>query len=320
MSRPLACALALALVLGAPVALAEAPTGDVAAAQVLFDRALEDMSAGRHAAACPRLEEAHHLLPGALGIQEQLALCYEGLGRLATALQRWTTLERLAAGAGQTERQANAAQRATDARRRVAVLTLQVSAEAANTPGVLIQRDGEAVAPARWSAEIPVDRGAHEITVTAPGHMPVRQRVEVPSDGAKITVRIPALVPIAPRGEQAAQAGWQRPLGLAAIGVGAAGLAVGAVLGGLAIAKKDESDAGPCRAGNLCSQAGVDLRSEARSLGNGSTAMFIAGGVLAAGGVALVVLAPGSSPGSSTAVPSARLRLAVGSLALEGRF
>src|SRR5262249_47406975 len=122
--------------------------------------------------------------------------------------------------------------------------------------------------------------------------------------GAKATAKIPMLVmdPTAGTKAEPPNTGrsWQVPLGIGAMAVGAAGLGVGGLLGGLAIAKKGDSNAGPCNAQNQCTPEGLAMRSDAGTLGNVSTIAFIAGGVLAAGGVVLTFALPAFAGGKES--------------------
>jgi hypothetical protein len=123
----------------------------------------------------------------------------------------------------------------------------------------------------------------------------------------------------------------QPTLGLAVGGVGAIGFLVGAGLGITATIKKGESSlGGHCTAGNLCDRTGAALLDASLDYGNWSTAMFIAGSVLFAGGIVLVATAPidaaaprGAPPVAPPLAPihvSARLLLGAGSLQLSGSW
>ncbi len=92
-----------------------------------------------------------------------------------------------------------------------------------------------------------------------------------------------------------------RTVGFVTLGVGAAGLVVGAIFGGLALASKGSAN---CDAG-LCDAE--PLRA-AKTQALVSTIGFVAGGVLAAAGLTLVLVAPKASPAAAT-TPEARLRL-----------
>lgn len=82
----------------------------------------------------------------------------------------------------------------------------------------------------------------------------------------------------------------QRTIGWVAGATGLVGLGVGAGFGLSSMAKREESNQ-HC-AGNLCNQAGVDLRDDAIRAGNVSTIATIAGGAALVGGIILIVTAP----------------------------
>jgi hypothetical protein len=116
-----------------------------------------------------------------------------------------------------------------------------------------------------------------------------------------------------------------RTVGWAVGGVGVAGLVVGSIFGAVAISKNNESKANAhCDANNLCDAAGKSLRDDALNAATASTAAFIAGGVLVAVGVVLVIAAPHGDSGSHGAAARLEITPAVGpgsaGLALGGTF
>jgi hypothetical protein len=83
-------------------------------------------------------------------------------------------------------------------------------------------------------------------------------------------------------------------------GVGVAGLVVGGVFGIRTIDLKNQRGQ-YCDANNVCNnQQGVSLDRDARTSATVSTVSFIAGGLLAAGGVVLVLTAPRAAAPSVT--------------------
>jgi hypothetical protein len=290
---------------------------DEAAARALFDQAVAEMAAKQYTAACPRLEEVTRLIPEGIGAHDKLGECYEAVGKLASAWSQYDNVVALAAKAGQFDRSKEAAAKAGALKGQVATLTLQVPSNVRSIRGISIARDGAPMPESQWGQAVPVDPGAHEVEITAPGHERSKKQVEVPTNGVKVIYEVsaPALLRAAPT---AAPSPVQRILGIAVIGVGAAGVGVGAVLGGLAIGKKDESNQqGHCDAQDRCDDVGFALRSDARSLGTGSTAALIAGGVLLAGGVVLFFTAPAAAEQKR---PTARIEVAPGGLLVRGSF
>jgi tetratricopeptide (TPR) repeat protein len=114
--------------------------------------------------------------------------------------------------------------------------------------------------------------------------------------------------------------------GLITIGVGAAGLGIGAVTGALSLSRVSDLQA---RCGGYhCRPADEGDARSAKTLGNLSTAAFVVGGVAAAAGVVLLVIRPGGA--QATSAPSARAPAAavsgfsvgvgVGRIQLEAKF
>jgi hypothetical protein len=94
----------------------------------------------------------------------------------------------------------------------------------------------------------------------------------------------------------------RRTLGFVGLGVGGAGLVLGAVTGGLAIPKHNALDA-TCPDG-LCTRSQADAVGSYHLFTTLSTAGFIAGGVLAATGLVLVLTAPRhAAPASAGVAP-----------------
>ena len=87
-------------------------------------------------------------------------------------------------------------------------------------------------------------------------------------------------------------------LGIAGIGAGA----VGTYFGLRAMQKRDESEVDGHCAGSTCNEFGYDARQDAYQSGNISTGLFIAGGVVFAGGLALFLTAPKRTKTQTTAI------------------
>src|SRR4051812_5478245 len=75
-----------------------------AVAQALFNDAKTLMQAGKYAEACPKLEESQRLGP-AIGTQFNLAVCYEALGKMASAWSLYLDVAGVAKSTNQPERE-----------------------------------------------------------------------------------------------------------------------------------------------------------------------------------------------------------------------
>lgn len=332
MHRPLCSALLLLGLLGFPTfASAQAPDSQKAsAAQALFDQAAEEMEKKSFAAACPKLEEATKLIPEALGARMALAECYEGRGKLASAWSQYAMVEGLATKANQPERAEAAGKHAREIKPKLATLTIELGSGVDAIAGLTITRDGLDAGVGQRGVAFPADVGSHQIVVTAPGYKPWKKSLEILADGAATTVKIPMLLVDANASVAAgvthsgSARPWQRPFGIGAMTVGGLGLGVGALLGGLAIGKNKESNQSECNERNQCTDAGLDQRKSALGLGYGSTAAIIAGGVVAAGGLVLMLTAPPRAPESAGAkdgaIASVALAATLGGLKLEGTW
>ena len=92
------------------------------------------------------------------------------------------------------------------------------------------------------------------------------------------------------RGRTETHPGTLQYVGYGAAGVGVVGLAIGTIFGITAINKKSAAD---CKPDNLCENG--DALDDAHSAATVATIGFIAGAVLVAGGVALVLFTPSKS-------------------------
>lgn len=95
------------------------------------------------------------------------------------------------------------------------------------------------------------------------------------------------------------------------VGVGAAGLVAGGVLGGLAVGKDDDAKSAPSQ------KDAVDLHESAKGLALGSTVGFIAGGALTGGGLLWGIIDI-ATRGSSK--PPVKVDVGAGSLRVRGTF
>jgi len=323
---------------------ARADTGDVAAAQALFDQGKKLMASGKFAEACPKLEESERLDP-ALGTVLNLADCYEKQGRLASAWSRFVEAQGMAHAGGHAEAERVAKDRAGKLAPRLSRLVIDATA-ASSIAGLEIKRDGVLIGNAQWGMPIPADAGRHDVTATAPGHTAWASKVDLAANAATATVHVPALEtepvaaapapaapppltaapaaespappPITPDSSSAPGLGAQRTWALIAGGVGVAGVVVGTIFGLTSKSKHDEA-AGLCPDpdGAGCNtREGVDAWNSARSAGTVSTIAFIVGGAgLATGAVLWLTAKP-----TNAASMSAGITAGLGTVNLTGRW
>jgi hypothetical protein len=320
--RALLPGLVLAALAVASPTLADSTPEDRAAADALYDEAGNLMKAERWGEACPKLEASLKLDAG-IGTTLRLGYCYEKVGRTASAWTFYNDAESMARKAGD-KRAAEAARHAKQIEPLLSRLVLDVAPEN-RTGGVEIRRDGKAIDAGAWSSAIPLDPGEHVIEASAVGRVAWRVTIRIEAKPGALNVRVPPLAPapIEPVAAAAPAPFWngQRLAGVTLGGVGVAGLIVGAAFGGLAIAKKNASNAdGHCDAKDTCDATGLGLRADSMRAGNLSTGLFIAGGAFAAGGLIAFLTTRTSTPQASGTGASVRVEVGLGDVRLIGRF
>ena len=297
----LAAAIAFSMLSSPARALVPASATDRVAARALFEAALADMKSESYAKACPKLEESQRLDPG-LGTQYNLADCYEGLGRLASA---WTTFSDVA----------EAAERAGDLERlavvktRVAALLPRLSHlvfTAPVPPDITLTLDGVPFTSKFDGDPAPIDPGPHELGADAPGKKHCATRFSA-TEGATVTLALPELealprppappppLPSPPAAvlPPAPATSWHVPAAIVAAGLGVVGLGIGTVFGVKTI--DDWSTAKEGCTGNVCDPAHYPAWQSAHSAGTVSTVSFIVGASLVATGAVLWLTRPQAS-------------------------
>ncbi|MDB4946883.1 MAG: hypothetical protein JWP97_6417 [Labilithrix sp.] len=301
-------------------------TDNRARAQQLFDSALADAEAGDFAAACPKFQASQDADPKPSTLLN-LASCYDKNGQTASAWGAFREAEGLARKAGRADWEQAARTRAEALEPKLVRLTVQVP-EPSRVPGLAVTRDGARLTPGEWGVAIPVDPGEHVIAASAPGRLPWEQRARL-ADSQSLTVPALDVAPVASSPAASAvvappasppPSSWWTPLrtaGAISAGVGAAGLVTGAVLGLVAKSEYDDAKA-QCSGGTAgCPRGALADSDSAYGLAAGATAVFVIGAVAAAGGVAVLVLAP---PPRENAAVTASVRLGPGSLGVVGTW
>jgi serine/threonine-protein kinase len=315
----------------ATAARAQPAGGSKVSAEALFEEGRRLAQEGNYAAACPKFADSERLDPSA-GTLLNLANCYEKTGKTATAWATYREAASVASAAGRAQELKVAQKHADALAPKLARLTITV----AQAPeGLLLTRDGVAMARAEWGTAIPIDAGTHSLVATAPGFKDWKSTVDVPQDGAQVTGSVPALEalpappppppntveppppPPAPpvlhpeeaRPEAPRSGGWPalKTVGVVVGGFGVVGLGVAAGFA-VAAANKNSDSKNHCLPSdaNVCDATGVSLRNGALDAGNAATIAVSVGAALAATGVVLWIAAPSGSAARS----SARVRIA----------
>jgi len=286
-----------ALALAAPSVHAQAK--DAAA---LFDHGLAEMQAHRYETGCPALEESYRSDPHP-GVLITLAECEYGWGKLVQAQRQFATyLETVtkmpkAEARMQADRVKLATQRVAELEHDIPVLTL-VTKDGVPA-GSTLSLDGDAPTPPGTVRR--VDPGAHTARLVAPGGASETIPVSIAKGEARsiaVGLTTPAApppavaVPAQPPSEPAPASDPRRPWLFASIGVGAAGILAGSVLGAVALADKSTISAHCPTPGTCDSASAVSTANGAVSIGWASTAAFGVGLAGAAAAVTLWVMKP----------------------------
>jgi hypothetical protein len=285
--------LALTLLVTTPC-LAATPEANHAAAVESFRRGTELVEAGKLQEAVDAFRDALQREPASVGARLDLADCYEKIGAPASAWREYTIAEVYARKGGDA-RQAMARSSAAGLEARLFVVRL----EGKGPPGMALQLDGDPVAEEIVSrGSFALAPGRHHLEMTAPGKRPTSVELTgAAGETRALTVALEdAPPPSSARIEESSGAApprssAQKTWGFVLGAVGIAGLGVGGVFGGLALAKRStlESESLDPSVG---SARFYSDRSNADLLAAVSTAGFIAGGVALAAGATLLATAP----------------------------
>jgi hypothetical protein len=311
------CLSAVCLMLSAgaaPSVSAQSSTSDKALAESLFDRGLELMKLGKDDEACQTLERSQAVEPG-VGTMLYLAECYEKLGRTASAWAMYREAASLAQEQGQAERAKKGATRAEHLQASLSKLTLMPPSNV-TIPGLLITRNGSVVPAAALGVPVPVDPGEQKLTAAAPGYADWHVTVDLPANGARLVVDVPALnqLEIAPAPPPIAQSEptqaaptlmpaqpsaaetseprstFHKPLAYVLGGVGIVTLGVGSYFGIRAISENSKADQ-ECP-GGACMGQGFEHDQSARSAATVANVLVAGGLTLVAAGVVIYLVRP----------------------------
>jgi hypothetical protein len=312
------------LLLVATTAAAE-PVDDATrgAARKLGNAGVEAYQAGDFPTAHEKLDKAYRVLKvPSLGLWS--ARAFVKLGKLVEASERYLEVTRLGVEGGdatvQKQAQADAQQELDALAPRVPSIVVVV--QGAKPDEVSVSIDGTPLASALIGESRPANPGPHAVIGKTSG---AEAKADVTAvEGKQVTATLvfssTAAAPLEssntpPAGAadtRQASGSTLRTVGWITLGVGAAGLVTGVVTGALAASKHSSlEDDERCHDGECLPSVEDDVKS-LDTFRTVSTVGFVAGGILAATGLTLVLTAPRKSEVS--------LRLGPGSARLVGKF
>jgi hypothetical protein len=252
------------------------------------------MEAEDYNAACPQFAESEALDPQP-GTLLNLAACYEGMGRTASAWSTWLQGAEAAAAKGETEREAFARYRASQLEPGLLRVTVTVADQPARER-IGVTLDGAALPRDAWGVARPTDPGEHEIAAAGGGLQPWALRFAVDAQHASSTLVVPVLEPVAAPGiatgsvdrARTARSSVLTPVAWTLGGLGLAAVGLGAAFGVSAIVQENNSnDGGDCKPNNACNAAGTSARNTARSDAQVADVSYAVGGGAIAAAVVL---------------------------------
>lgn len=317
---------------------------DKATARALATEGAEKFAAEDFRTALDRFSKANQIVP-APTIAIYVARCHVKLGQLVEAQ---VVYQKILAEPVAPKSPAQVKQAVKDAQNELDALLsripqIQFSIQGPNPSDTKVQIDG-VDRSGDAGAWVPMNPGVHKLRAEAADCDPVElefelrvsERRPIPVQLAK---RVPAPVPVlpppvpvptyvAPPPPTPAPAPPPPPpstgsstmtAGYVTLGVGAAGLVAGGVLGLLTLQKKGDFT-NSC-AGKSCPPEAESDYNRSKSYATFSTVGFVVGGVLVATGVTLVAISPRSKKREMALVsPEAQLRVGWNSVALQGTF
>jgi hypothetical protein len=324
----IACCLA-ALLLGSRAAHAQ-PAPDTARANTLGHEALEAFRKNDWTGAFQRFSLAEQAAHSPVFLL-YMARCKRNAGELLAAR------DLLARAAGEVLPDSATAPWKTaraDAGRELGELLARIPSIVVAVRGAdaAVTVDGKPVPPATLRAPIRLNPGPHAVVATVAGRAPVAatvtlvegdapQRVDLvfPEVAKVVLPEVPKIAPPKPPAEPPVLPPKRGSLvpGVVGLGVGGAGLLAGVVLSAVAKSKATTATEA-CKdlpgGGLSCPTSARPDIELAQTLATGANVAFVAGGVVAATGLVLVLVRPGGSK------PSVKVAPGVGTIAIYGNF
>ncbi|HEX8114960.1 MAG TPA: hypothetical protein VF516_44825 [Kofleriaceae bacterium] len=282
--------LVAAAVAVARPASADPPDPQVEKADELFAEA-KALEATNLPEACNKFAESLRYNPAAIGTLLNVALCDEKLGRIASAVAKFTEARDRSREQGLPQHLRAAEDHLATLQPQVPHLAIRLTEQLSDTK-VLV--DDQVIAP-NTLGDIAIDPGSHTITVSAPDRLPHRATVTIERAEHKAIV-IPALAR-----SVTVTSSWRRIGQIATItGVAAFGTSIGLALYGRHIyLQQFPQHCGPNMSGGTsCDPIGQPKVDKARTYGNVATAVGGIGLAVAAAGAVVWYLAPHSFQGT----------------------
>jgi hypothetical protein len=303
------------MLLSGPLA-AEPSEADIATARELAKQAFAAYDAHDYAKAETLFEKASDLYP-APTLLLGLARSRVKLGKYVKARENYNRIIKSnlpdTASDAFVEAQESARKEVLEVEPKLAWVTITV--QGVDPEQLTVTLDGEEVPSAAIGVKRPVDPGGHAVRALGDGWVPFEAPFQIAEGGAKsvVVTMQPAPSP-KPDGQPdphpqplpAPAPSTQMPgspltiVGFVLLGVGGASLIAGAITGGIAVGQHGElSD--NC-VDNRCEPAQYDTLDGFELTSTISTVTLIAGGVIAAAGLTLVLVAPSSDEPASALV------------------
>jgi len=293
----------LALLVGGP-ALAQEGAADVAAARELGIEGIKAADAGDCTTAVDRLARAEQLRHAPTTL-ERLGECQVKLGKIVDGTEALRRVVReVAPGAPPAFLAAQERARGALAEAKPKIAQLKIAVAAPANVDFTVTIDGVPLPNANLNVNRPIAPGEHVVEASGPRLLPTKTKVtlsEGGTDSVALTLQLdpnaaPLVVPVSPA-PSVLQPGPVLPpappppppahshtAAYVVLGVGGAGVILGAILGAVAVADKGDLSTA-CGPSKVCGPSEQSTLSTAKTTANLTTAAFVVGGIgLALGG------------------------------------
>lgn len=304
----LAAALVSAALVVPSAARAQVSDADRATARALAVEGQHAYDKQDYATAAERFARADALVH-APTLLLALARAEVGLGKLVSAQEAYNRILREGVAPGSPPVFTKALEDARKEVDRLAPRVPSITIVVKGSKAAAVTIDGARVPAAALGVKRPVDPGKHKVRATAEGMAPAEVELTIgegkhetttlvlePPKAATVappSVAPPIAPPPAPAADKAPGSG-RRIAGFALLGVGGAGLVMGAVTGGLAV--KQHGDLATACGGGKCPESAYGKLDSYHLLGTLSTVGLVVGAASAGAGAILVLTAPKASP------------------------